>query len=451
MSNERMFDTPLALEALALGAPGSTPAAEAEASPDAARIRAAFERIDSAIRGEHDHLGRLRGELGAMAIAIAQAMRASETGGNTIDLNTLLRDLERRVDGMIAFVGAVTVSSATETAAAEPLPAATEPPAPSPEELAFLEALSASTDETSVPAAAAPEQDRVPTVSDVVSRLGRAGDAPIADAGDGDATKSGSAVTTVAMLEAMVEALAASVPDGPPPEPAASLPELEQSDEPPQAEASASLPPAQPTATEPATRVLMMPEVELLSNYARMVSVPFLPPEVGTAVIFTAKALPEPPSPIQSETEPGSHAVAGPIAEAAPHPVAAPEVGAVEAAQSPQPQIDLDTDDFLFGPQAEPEADPAGFLLEATPDPAPPPEALPPQSEPTMQPEPADFLLQPAPAIEWPMPSPIAALPIALPAPAPPQVSSLPKPAAPNDPLAPLKAMSEEEKIALFS
>jgi hypothetical protein len=71
-------------------------------------------------------------------------------------------------------------------------------------------------------------------------------------------------------------------------------------------------------------------------------------------------------------------------------------------------------EDFLFGP--EPEPDPAAFLLDPTPRPAVP--------EPTAAPEAS---VEPA---------------------------SAPPPPAENvtyDPLAPLKAMSDAEKIALFS
>jgi hypothetical protein len=95
-------------------------------------------------------------------------------------------------------------------------------------------------------------------------------------------------------------------------------------------------------------------------------------------------------------------------------------------------ESDFDPADFLFGP--EPEPDPAAFLLDPTPPPAPAPKAL-------VLPQQPDFVATPAkPAAENPDTSPPAE-----PDPPPPAAS------APRDPLRALKALSENEKLALFS
>jgi nicotinate-nucleotide--dimethylbenzimidazole phosphoribosyltransferase len=143
----------------------------------------------------------------------------------------------------------------------------------------------------------------------------------------------------------------------------------------------------------------VMPEVELLSNFARMETMPFLPPELGTAVIFEPKV----PAPA-AEAAPPQAAALGEAELIMPPPepdAAGPEKAAV------QPPAEVDLDALLFGPEPEPDPDPAASLLEP----------LPPENAPAK-----------------PMPAPEAAEPQA----------------TASDPLAPLKAMSEEEKIALF-
>jgi hypothetical protein len=134
-----------------------------------------------------------------------------------------------------------------------------------------------------------------------------------------------------------------------------------------------------------------MPEGELIASFRRMEAMPLMPPEEGEAVIFGQS---RPTAPAMIEAAPPSQPVT-------PAPAAATE---------------HDADAFLFEPEAEP--DPAGFLLGPAPPAAPPPPTRP--------------LIAPTPP---PVPKPRK----------PP-----PKPAAPPEPLAPLKALTTAEKLALF-
>jgi hypothetical protein len=122
---------------------------------------------------------------------------------------------------------------------------------------------------------------------------------------------------------------------------------------------------------------------------------PIPPPDEGTAVIFTAA--PEP----------------------APQPEPAPEPAPTVA------EAEFDPTDFLFGP--EPEPDPAADLLDPAP-PRPLPRAL-------MLPQPEFVAI---PTEEQP------------PAPSEPATEAV-LVAPPHDPLRALNAMSEEEKLALFT
>ena len=196
-----------------------------------------------------------------------------------------------------------------------------------------------------------------------------------------------------------------------------------------------------------------MPEVELLSSFARMETMPFLPPEVGTAVIFesrvksdtTVEALAAEASPAdQPDTfeepaaaepllaqavlvmptvdliEPSEPAVDQPQVAEPPAWEAAAEPPASEAPAEPQPG-DSDLDALLFESQFEGD-DPAASLLE----PARWPAYLPPKVARVNEP---------------------AAPPQQMPAGRPQDRTTVP---AVADPLAPLKAMSDEERIALF-
>ena len=395
MSNEPTFKRLLAQSSAA-------PAASADAAnSDAEKMLAAFERMETALHGGPDAIERMRVDLGEMAKVIAQ-IRLAVDAELDCDLGALLQDLETRTERLMELVSPAPATG--ESTLVE------EPPARPVDEQAFLDALGVNDD---------PEPDRVPTVSDVVSQLGRAPDADAGNTTDIDQAASGRERTTsVAMLEAMVEELAASMPATPP-----------------QSEATETKP-----AEASAPRDPMMPDVELLSSFARMTAMPFLPPEVGTAVIFEAKAKPETTKP---ETTVAEAAAPDPAPAAAAEPPAfsepiliMPPIDPIEAATTQADAIpsDVDLDALLFEPPPESEPDPAAFLLEPAPWPthAAPDPAAEPMPESTTDPQ-ASW------AIELPSPASVSApeRPMFLTSTAP-------------DPLAPLKAMSDEEKIALF-
>lgn len=342
---------------------------------EAAALRAAVERLQTAAAGDRDTIERVRAGLADLALAIAHAKanveqantetRAIEpeaaTGGKTGDKAHagLLDEFEARVAGLIALIGG---------------------PAPG-------------------------EAAEVPTVSHVVSRL-RGDEEPGAAvprepaAGDG--------VPTVSALGAMLEKLAASMlPDQaaqPAPPNAATTPPLAKTADEAgaAAESEAAVPSAEP---EPPARGPILPELDLLTNFARMEATPYLPPEVGTAVIFSKPQEPEP--------DPGHGA-----STAAPEPN-------LESNLEPEPQRmpAAHSEESTTAANAEP----ADFLLE---QPSPVPEA-----------EPADFLLEPLPAAPTAAPEASAAVV--------PEQSAPPPPV--YDPLAPVRALSDAEKIALFS
>ena len=339
MSNEPTFKRLLAQPA------ATGPAAEVSTE----RMLAAIELMESAIRSEPETIARLRAELGEMANAIAEIKSAVDAARQrATHIDALLQSLEDRTRRLIALVNPPADVADAGTSVATP------PPRPA-DEQAFLDALG-----TAAGTGAAPQTkpDRVPTVSDVVSQLGGVSDEkPPASESEG---------TSVAMLEAMVERLAAAMPAAPPPAADAPLPDPE----PPAPEdalletalpeavvpesASAELastegawsePTAETQAAAPAEAV--MPEVELLSNFARMEAVPYLPPEVGTAVIFAAKAKPE-PSVDEEEA------------------FAAPEPDGERSAEPTRESGDLDLDALLFEAGQEADPDPAAPLLEPT-------------------------------------------------------------------------------------
>jgi len=276
--------------------------------------------------------------------------------------------------------------------------------------------------------------------------------------------------------------------------------EVAQEIEPPQAieanHAAAAVHPAEDAASAPRPSVAGVHESALLASLEQMGARPFPPPDEGTAVIFASKPesefLPEfarepaaPSEMARSETAPEPEQAIAPPAvmqPSAPEPaaleptapapaettmaeilsdltralapepalpaaveVAAPDVEptmpikpAAESAAAPSDaaeiaESDIDPADFLFEP--EPEPDPAADLL----DPAPPPA---PRAKAAVLPGP-EFVPPPAkPAAE----TPEAAQPVEPDQPA----QAAPEP-APRDPLKALKAMSENEKIALFS
>jgi hypothetical protein len=378
---------------------------------DAALILAALGRIETVVRDERAAFGRLRTALldMAQAIARAKAVADSETAAAMLD------EFEHRVDAMIEIAG-----GAPAEAAAPVPPPVTEP------------------------AAQAPESNEVPTVSGVVLRLGPGDAAPAAATADAPqpAEEAADKGPTVAMLTAMVEALNASMPA---PEPAAEPPPVLQVAPEPWA--------------EPAPAATTAHETALLASLEQMGVRPFPPPEEGTAVIFTPKSEPEPlpesPAPPEPAVTAPEQTVAQALlpAEAAPpvpEPAVTPE-GELAAIPEPPPssaEADFDPTDFLFGP--EPEPDPAAFLL----DPAPPPRvqeaAVLPQSEFVAMPL-ADESPFEVPTTEELKPQDLKREEAKAEESQPAAEAEMPAEPPPHDPLHALKAMSPNEKLALFS
>ena len=397
-----------------LAQPPATPAAGP--GSDTEKILAAFQRMEAASRGDPATLDRLQTELAELTEVVA-AVRAAVLADS--DPSALLDDIEARASRMMALAEP---SSAAEAVAA-PLPDTGERPA---DEQAFLAAMS----EETAPAPQA-ESEHVPTVSEVVSHLGRAGEPGMSH--QPDPAASGGAATTVAMLEAMVEELTAAMPapapesQAPPDEPAPPPEVTPPEAEPATATEEAAIEEAaiEAAATEaPARHEAMMPDLELLTNFARMETMPFLPSEVGTAVIFEARTKPEivdtqaPPIPVEEAQPPAlgepelvMPPVEPPAPQAAPEPEAAPEPSQAIQLPADPPAGEPDLDTLLFEPQPEPDPDPAAALLE----PAPRPAQVPPEFAPLED-----------------------------------LTDSSEQPSAGADPLAALKAMSDEERIALF-
>ena len=318
------------------------------------------------VRDERAALASLRTSLGEMAQAIARAKAVADSENAA----AMLDEFEHRVDAMIEIAGG----------------------APAAEQAA--------------------EPDQVPTVSDVVLRLGPADTAPepaVADAAP-PADTGGGKGPTVAMLTAMVQALSASIQTPTPEAEADALPKPEAAAPPPsalatlaeftpwpvEAEAPATPEPAaeweqaepEPVAEATPASVpgeTLAQESTLLASFEQMEIRPFPPPEEGTAVIFTSSIFTSKIEPANPQAEHGFAPPAPPEPAATPDPApaapaeaAAPEVVAIEPeAAAPPPEgsvasksveADFDPTDFLFGP--EPEPDPAAFLL----DPAPPPQ-----------------------------------------------------------------------------
>ena len=513
-------------DAAGLGSPGP------ELGPAARLVLAAFARIEDEVRaGRLAKLDRLRADLAAIATTIAEAKAATAPSNRairTVDVEALLNELEVRIDAMMEIVGATPAAPAV--VAPESVPAISERKVPEPEPVAaaadVIEAdeppqavadTAAADDSAAVEAVI--ERDRVPTVSNVVSQLNGTAEQP-SDTGEAERANdaTGDNGPSFTMLEAAVAALNAAgenepqaapaseshkveeSPTWPEIEPAPSLPLLEAADdqtpltdsEPttvatePAFQDSEPAPAATaPTVAQPVAREPIMPEIDLLSSYAQMKAIPFLPPEVGTAVIF-------PPRPLPSE-----HPAAGPAAEPealepamqepeaqqlpaqehdASHPVAAPDpvvAAQPEAAADESPAsaaiqsepvteqpLDPEPADSLF----ELENDPAAFLFEPEAgaiekEPAELParpitsERLPAQ-EPDKESAPASAPAAPPAKVSAPvaaaflttLSAPARTVPTQ-PAPSQPQPARAPL----HDPLAPLKSMSDEEKIALFS
>ena len=453
MSNEPMLQRVTA----------QSPAAEPRS--DAEKMQAALLRMKAAAR-QPEAIERLRAELDEMREVIANVRAALLSDS---DPSALLDDLDARTERAMAAVIGGTLPAARPAAArpveepaaatpaeessraeelspaqnfspAEAFSPGDEPPALPLDEQALLDALrddpAAETAQAPPQAETAPqaESDRVPTVSEVFSQLGL----PHADGpgAQSDSTSAGG-TTTVAMLELMVEELTAAMPARPAPEEIAettSLPEPEPvpetiaftPDEPitmtevsaspePVAVTEASAP-QEPTSTaeqEPVSTAetaapfeSKMPEVELLSSFARMETMPFLPPEVGTAVIFESRVK----SDTTAEGLSAQHDDPPAATSVEPQPAALPEPKVI------MPPVDLfEPSEPETSPQ--PDTPPEQTLQASAAPPAPEPSAGPPPPEPVAEldlhvllfetqfeaDDPAATLLEPAwPAQDWP-------------------------------------------------
>jgi hypothetical protein len=240
MSNEPMPSEPATGEP----ATGQTQPQASGRSIDAELVRAAVDRMEAAIGRERSTLERLRGELAALAQIIAEAKIAvhrravKPDAAAALDVTALLDELEHRVDAMLELGGHSRTQPMTRDE-----PSSIEP-------------------------------DRVPTVSGVVSRLGRGGDEPIeetaqlaAEAGERDGS-------SASMLEAMVLALSALDVVN---QPTGQAPAAEAAERP---------------AVMPSARAIL-PENELLTAVAQ--SEGFLNPPPAPAAV--PAPLPEPPKP----------------------------------------------------------------------------------------------------------------------------------------------------------
>jgi len=231
----------------------------------------------------------------------------------------------------------------------------------------------------------------------------------------------------VAILNARLAALQAAAAESPQP-----------GDEAPLSEAIQTTDVAE-AASIPGPPVTGLHESALLASLQQMRARPFPPPDEGTAVIFAPKpefqflpefgrepaASTEPPSEPEQAITPQPATAAAETPSAAVAPDVTQEAPSEAAAASETAESDFDPADFLFGP--EPEPDPAAFLL----DPAPPqPPASP--AKPSVVAPPAE------PAAENSDTSQSAE-------------PDSPAQNAPHDPLRALKALSENEKLALFS
>jgi hypothetical protein len=396
-----MSNGPMSSRLLAQPSPAG---AAAEPRSDAQRIAAALERIEAAIRREPATIAELRADLAEVVETVAALRAAVDAAGQRYTaVGALVQDLERRMLRMTLLLGPA-------RDAGEALSSGTQPQGRPADEQAFLDAMGAGTPHA--------ETDRVPTVSEVVSQLGRSGDAAAAKP-----EQAAGSATAVAMLEAMVEELAAAIPE--------TRPAAGAADDGGAEDGAAAPPP----------------------DFMQLDEMPYFPAELGTAVIFDAR--PEPDAPVPQ-----------------PEPARAAEPD-VEPGETEEVTADSDLDALLFEP-SHVENDPAAFLLDASPadarQPATPQEGAAPSQAVTKAPEasigghepPID---PPEPPAAWdidlPMPAnarrqgePQAAWHVEPPAPATapavlPHRPGIAAAAAP-DPLAALNSMSDEEKIALF-
>jgi hypothetical protein len=535
----------------------------ADVAADAALILAALGRIEGAVHDERGTVDRLRGLLEEMARAIGRTKAALTLApDDALHLATLLDELDHRVDTMIELAGGP-IAGQEPAAEARDVPTVSSVVSqlgpdfgwdPDPAEPAHAEApheAAVSRLKEMVEAMNASTGDVAPWDAPPASE----GAAPVQKADLPDEAIPGEQAAFVEQAPLAIEVILtdepAPVEDEAPAaeEEAASPQEAPPSDDvPPVEEATVEVAPppeavlAEAAVAEPAVSAeqeaaaaaifgdSVIYENELLANFERINALPILPPEEGTAVIFSAQsqahemnldlpALPEAADPGWAEPH-AKHPVVEPVAETVPFQEeqasdfqeisvqeeasasqetvqdavpefvadlvqdAVQELAAEETAihepsgvETPDttpappaegqmatpelpvvqvPDTEFDPTDFLFGP--DPEPDPAAFLL----DPAPP---IPKHGAISALPQP-EFVAAPrapsaAPAVSPPTPepdetpAPLAAQPAVLAEPveadptAPPQQA--PSAAPQDDPLHALKAMSANERLAMFS
>ena len=460
----------------------ATPAAEIVPAAEAAHVtEASHAEAPQAVEAPHP-------------VEAAEAVDIPAPAGAAPDNSAFVAMLRARLDALKAAAAAAALEpkAPVAEAAAQPLDVTPQP------ETSSIESAEVATPAAEIVHAAeaahaieAPQPDEAPqTVAAVhTTEVVEAADSPP----PAEAAPDNSAF--VAMLNARLTALQAAVAQRDAPL------EAPQAEATPASQAihTADVAEAAPT---PGTAVTGLHESVLLASLEQMGARPFPPPDEGTAVIFApkpeleflpefarepmapAETAPEPEQPVapQPATEPAAteqtvfaqtaaasqheplHAIeperapaevamadiiADLIRGVAPEPAdvepivpteptaepaaAAPPADTVATAETTE--ADFDPADFLFGP--EPEPDPAAFLLDPTP-PQPPA----PRAKPAVQPPP-EFAAPPAkPAAENPDASP--------PADPDPPARAAPEP-PPHDPLRALKALSENEKLALFS
>ena len=404
------------------------PPADEDLVADAELVVAAVRRMETALRGREAAPAseRLRQHLGEMAEAVARARAAikpdSESSGKEaaklVAVAALLCELEWRLDAMVdvveAKLSAPAPAEAEDTAAAEDAP-------PSAEVIPMRSSLDTI---RAVDAGWSPLAERVPTVPRVVSPLGAVAPSPAANTVEPAAKPAVKAEEppTVTILHAMVEALAASAAASAPGHAAQTIEDVWPDWEPTEPEAA-----SEPVAVEPAAVAQpvdeprdppdfdLIPELDLMSSFEQMQSVPHFPAEPGAAVIFER----EPEAAI--ETAPPSPPALTPVAD---EPSAALPPGVQEAvARLPAPEWGLVI------------AREESVILTSELVPAPTPQE-PQLSAPAVMPE----------TNEAELPSPAPRYPVAPSAPV-----SLTTPAGSYDPLRPVRLMSDEERIALFS
>jgi hypothetical protein len=215
MSNAPMPSDPAAVEP----ATGESAPRAARRSHDAELVLAAVDRMDAALERERVKLDRLQSGLAALARTIAQAKIAMQptavnpaaTGNASLDVVALLDELEHRVDAMLEIGG----GPGWRDVAAHDQSPAVPPTADLPTEPEPIE---------TPKSPRRVEPDRVPTVSGVVSRLGRASEEAPANAAPPVAEVSRKDVAT---LEAMVQALSTLDADNRQPAPTATKPNPE--------------------------------------------------------------------------------------------------------------------------------------------------------------------------------------------------------------------------------